>query len=296
MYNHEVNGLNVKADIIVDGEQLVEIRKNVFSKYKNEKIDGFRKGHAPEDVIEKTYKKHIDQDILSEVINTEVEKLIEENNFKILAGLDVKDYSITNDQVKVSVSFELRPEVKLSQYKGLNINVDVKEVTKEDIDKTVENILNSNKTLEQIIDRTDAKDGDIANINFEGFVDGVAFDGGKAENHDLKLGSKSFIDTFEEQIVGKNIGDEFDVNVKFPDEYHAENLKGKQAVFKVKLNELKQEKEATLTDEIAKKYGFETVDSLLADIKTGLEEKNAKDAENEKIPKDCRLYCRKHRS
>lgn len=225
MYNHEVNGLNVKADIIVDGEQLAEIRKNVLSKYKNEKVDGFRKGHAPEDVIEKTYKKHIDQDILSEVINTEVEKLIEENNFKILAGLDVKDYSITNEQVKVSVSFELKPEVKLSQYKGLNINVDVKEVTKEDIDKTVENILNSNKTLEQIIDRTDAKDGDIANINFEGFVDGVAFDGGKAENHDLKLGSKTFIDTFEEQIVGKNVGDEFDVNVKFPDEYHAENLK-----------------------------------------------------------------------
>ena len=173
----------------------------------------------------------------------------------------------------------VKPEVTIDGYKGIAVEKKVAEVTDAEVDGEVENARKRNARTIEITDRAAAM-GDIANINYEGFVDGVAFDGGKGEGHDLTLGSGQFIPGFEEQIAGKTIGEEFDVNVTFPEEYHAAELAGKAATFKTKLNSLKVEELPALDDEFAKDVSeFDTLDEYKADIKSKMVKRNEDKAE-----------------
>nr|MBE6545093.1 trigger factor [Oscillospiraceae bacterium] len=252
-------------------------RKNV----KSISIPGFRKGKAPKAIIEKYYGKGIwFEDAINECIPEAFEAAVKEAGLDIVGQPQFDLVSDEGDIVLKAVGF-VKPEVTIENYKGIEVEKKVDAVTDADVDAEVEAARKRNARTIEIADRAAAM-GDIANINYEGFVDGVAFDGGKGENHDLTLGSGQFIPGFEEQIVGKNIGEEFDVNVSFPEEYHAAELAGKAATFKTKLNSLKAEELPALDDEFAKDVSeFDTLDEYKADIKSKMEQRNEAKAESE---------------
>ena len=252
-------------------------RKNV----KSISIPGFRKGKAPKAIIEKYYGKGIwFEDAINECIPEAFEEAVKEAGLDIVGQPQFDLVSDEGDIVLKAVGF-VKPEVTIEGYKGIAVEKKVDAVSDADVDAEVEAARKRNARTIEISDRAAAM-GDIANINYEGFVDGVAFDGGKGENHDLTLGSGQFIPGFEEQIVGKNIGEEFDVNVSFPEEYHAAELAGKAATFKTKLNSLKAEELPALDDEFAKDVSeFDTLDEYKADIKSKMEQRNEAKAESE---------------
>lgn len=286
MYNLEKNENSiVKVTIKLEGEEFKKIKEEIIAKYKDAKVDGFRKGHVPQDIIEKEFAGNIRQDLYDKVVNREFANALVESNEEPISRLEVISENITKDSLEVVLTFEAMPTFDMPEYKGLDIEfVKVNEVSEEDVKNTLESIAKQNS--EKIISEKEViENNDIANINFEGFVDGVAFEGGKAENFDLLLGSHQFIDNFEEQIVGHKVGDEFEVNVTFPEEYHSENLKGKKSTFKVKLNSIKEEKVAEINDELAKKNGSENIEEFKKVIKEGLEKERKERASIENFQK-----------
>lgn len=255
-------------------------RKNV--KYIT--VHGFRKGKAPRKLIEKTYGESIFYDDAVDFVcqdaYTEAIKELELDPVD-MPKLEVKEIGSGKDLV-LGVTVTVKPEVELGEYKGMKLQDIVHTVSDEDVDAELKRRQERNSRLVSVEDRA-VENGDVANIDFEGFDNGVAFPGGKGENHDLEIGSGSFIPGFEEQIVGKNIGDEFDVNVTFPEEYHAEDLKGKPVVFKVKVNSIQYKELPELDDEFAKDVSeFDTLDELKADIKAKMEEDAAKRTKQDK--------------
>ena len=220
-----------------NGKEYEELRNTVLAKFKNVKVDGFRKGHVPADVIEKTFADDIRNEIIDEVLREDYTKFLESKEYRPVSELQITNLVYNKDELKVEAKVAIFPEFELTQYKGLNVELEEVSVTDEEVNEEIKKMLERAKTFVKA-EREVAELGDVAIIDFEGFVDGVAFDGGKAEGHRLELGSKTFIDNFEEQIVGHKIGEEFDVNVNFPEAYHSEELKGKPAVFKIKLNAL----------------------------------------------------------
>ncbi len=252
-------------------------KKNV----KSINIPGFRKGKAPKAIIEKYYGKDIwFEDAINECIPEAFDEAVKEAGLDIVGQPQFDLVSNDGDIVLKAVGF-VKPEVSIEGYKGIEVEKKVEEVTDEAVDAEVENARKRNARTIEITDRA-AVMGDIANIDYEGSVDGVAFDGGKGEGHDLTLGSGAFIPGFEEQIVGKTVGEEFDVNVTFPEEYHAAELAGKAAVFKTKLNSLKAEELPALDDEFAKDVSeFDTFDEYKADIKAKMVKRNEDKAEAE---------------
>ncbi|MBQ4517809.1 MAG: trigger factor [Clostridia bacterium] len=255
-------------------------KKNI----KNITLPGFRKGKAPRKLIEKTYGEAVFyDDAIDFVFPAEYEAAIKELELSPVdvPKLDVKEIGSGKDLV-MAISVTVKPEFELGEYKGIKVDEIVHTVEDADVDREIAQMQERNARLVTIEDRA-VKEGDIANINFEGFVDDVAFPGGKGDNYDLTIGSGQFIPGFEEQIVGKAIGEEFDVNVTFPEEYHAEDLKGKQAVFKVKVNGIQYKEMPALDDEFAKDVSeFDTLDALKADIRAKLEEQAAKTTQQEK--------------
>ena len=252
-------------------------KKNV----KSINIPGFRKGKAPKAIIEKYYGKGIwFEDAINECIPEAFEEAVREAGLDIVGQPQFDLVSNEDDIILKAVGF-VKPEATIDGYKGIEVEKKVEAVTDADVDREVENARKRNARTIEVTDRAAAMN-DIANINYEGFVDGVAFDGGKGEGHDLTLGSGAFIPGFEEQIVGKAIGEEFDVNVTFPEEYHAAELAGKAAVFKTKLNSLKAEELPALDDEFAKDVSeFDTLDEYKADIKSKMVKRNEDKAEAE---------------
>ena len=252
-------------------------KKNV----KSINIPGFRKGKAPKAIIEKYYGKGIwFEDAINECIPEAFEEAVKEAGITIVGQPQFDLVSNDGDIVLKAVGF-VKPEVSIDGYKGIEVEKKVNPVTDADVDAEVEAARKRNARTLDVTDRA-AEMGDIANIDYEGFVDGVAFDGGKGEGHDLTLGSGQFIPGFEEQIVGKTIGEEFDVNVTFPEEYHAAELAGKAATFKTKLNSIKAEELPALDDEFAKDVSeFDTLDEYKADIKSKMEKRNESQAEAE---------------
>ena len=252
-------------------------KKNV----KSINIPGFRKGKAPKAIIEKYYGKDIwFEDAINECIPEAFEEAVKEAGLDIVGQPQFDLVSRDDDIVLKAVGF-VKPETSIDGYKGIEVEKKVVPVTDADVDAEVENARKRNARTIDVTDRAAAMN-DIANINYEGFVDGVAFNGGKGDNHDLTLGSGAFIPGFEEQIVGKSIGEEFDVNVTFPEEYHAAELAGKAAVFKTKLNSLKVEELPALDDEFAKDVSeFDTLAEYKADIKAKMEKRNEDKAEAE---------------
>ncbi len=259
-----------------------EVSKIFREKSKNLTVPGFRKGKAPRNIIEKMYGKGIFfEDALNNLIPAEYEAAAKESGLDIVSRPEIDVESIDDNGVVIKAAVYVRPVISIEGYKGIEASRLVVDVTEDEINGRINAIRERNSRTEDVTDRA-AKDGDITNIDYEGFCDGVAFEGGKGEGQELVLGSGTFIPGFEEQIVGKNIGDEFDVNVTFPTEYHAEELAGKEAIFKCKLNGIKEKILPELDDEFAKDVSeFDTYAEYLADVKAKITEEHAKHADAE---------------
>lgn len=270
-----------EVSVTRNGEELKHLKEHVLVHFKDAKVDGFRKGHVPADVLEKKFKKEIEGEILNHIISEEYRKAVEENNLSPIADIKLEKYENNEDNVEVVFTIPVLPEINLGDYKSVKVEKEALDVNDEKVNAEIEIMRSNAGKLKEVADDEAAQDKDVTNINFEGFIDGEAFDGGKAEGFDLTLGSKSFIDTFEDQIIGHKKGDEFDVNVTFPEEYHAENLKGKPAVFKVKINSIKRKEEAELNEDLAKELGYDSVEDLKAKTKENLIKREEARIENE---------------
>lgn len=270
-----------EVSVTRNGEELKHLKEHVLGHFKDAKVDGFRKGHVPADVLEKKFKKEIEGEILNHIISEEYRKAVEENNLSPIADIKLEKYENNEDNVEVVFTIPVLPEINLGDYKSVKVEKEALDVNDEKVNAEIEIMRSNAGKLKEVADDEAAKDKDVTNINFEGFIDGEAFDGGKAEGFDLTLGSKSFIDTFEDQIIGHKKGDEFDVNVTFPEEYHAENLKGKPAVFKVKVNSIKRKEEAELNEDLAKELGYDSVEDLKVKTKENLTKREETRIENE---------------
>ena len=266
------------------------VSKEAFEKAENEaykknvksiNVPGFRKGKAPKSIIEKMYGKGIFfEDAINACIPDAFEEAVKEAELTVV-GTPKFDLVSNDGDIVLKAEGFVKPEVSIEGYKGIEAEKKVAPVTDEDVEAELTRARERNARTIEITDRAAAM-GDICNIDYEGSVDGVAFDGGKGAGHDLKLGSGSFIPGFEDQIVGKNIGEEFDVNVTFPEDYHAKELAGKAAVFKTKLNAIKFEELPAADDEFAKDVSeFDTLDEYKADIKAKMEKRNEDKAQGE---------------
>ena len=242
-----------KLTIEVSAEEFGSAMAKAYQKMKKRiSIPGFRKGKAPRAMVEKMYGPQIFyEEAANTVIQASYEGAAEESGLEIVAQPEIDVVQIEKGQPFIyTATVAVKPEVTLGEYKGIEVEKPDTEVTDEDVDAAIDTVREKNSRMVTIDDRA-TEDGDTVVIDFDGFVDGERFEGGKAEDHELVLGSHSFIDTFEEQLIGKNIGDEVDVNVTFPDEYHAEELQGKPALFKVKIKEIKVKELPELDDDFA---------------------------------------------
>lgn len=241
-------------------------------------IPGFRKGKAPRAVVEGMYGVDVFyQDAMDDLAPKAFEQGINENEIKFVGAPSIVDVKVTDERgVSYTFSVEAYPEVTLGQYKGIEAVRQLFEVSEEDIANEIENARKQN-ARKVSVDR-EAQMGDIANIDFDGYLNGERFDGGKAEGYDLELGSHSFVPGFEEQIVGMKVGEEKDINITFPEQY-VEGLAGKDVVFKVKLNSLSVSELPEVDDEFAQDNGFDTLDEYKADVKANIAKRFAEEAE-----------------
>lgn len=275
----------VKLIITVGADEFEKACEKAYQKKRNQiDVQGFRKGKAPRALIEKMYGPAVFfEEAANELIPDAYEKAAKESELKIVSrpAFDVVEIGKGKDFV-FSAEVAVMPEIVLGEYKGVEVDAIEVKVSADDINTELKKVQEQNSRLISIEDRA-VKDGDIAVIDFEGFVDGVAFAGGKGENHELTIGSHSFIDTFEDQIIGHKIGDEFDVNVTFPEVYQEASLAGKPAVFKTKVNAIKVKELPALDDEFAQEVSeFDTLDDYKKDIKKNLTEQKKQQAKNAK--------------
>ena len=252
-------------------------RKNV----KNINVPGFRKGKAPKSIIEKMYGTGVFfEDAINELLPEAYSEAVKEADIKVVSQPEFDVVSIDENGLKMSAKVYVKPEVEIKDYLGIEVEKEVVAVSDEDVDREIETIRERNSREIDVTDRP-AEMGDTTVIDFEGFCDGVAFEGGKGTDYALKLGSGSFIPGFEEQIVGKSIDEEFDVNVTFPEEYHAADLAGKPSVFKVKIHAITKVELPELDDDFAKDVSeFDTFAEYKADVKAKIEKRHEAAAEN----------------
>ena len=278
------NANEVKLEITVEATKFDEAIKKVYfksAKYFN--IPGFRKGKAPMQIVEKYYGKEIFyEDAFNEVADEALQEAVAENKLEVVSRpeVDVKQIEKGKDLI-FEATMQIKPEAELGKYKGIEIKKIEYNVTDHDIEHELGHMQEHNSRLVSIEDRP-VESGDIATIDFEGFVDGVPFEGGKAEGHELEIGSNTFIPGFEDQVIGMKIDEEKDINVTFPEEYFSKELAGKDATFKVKVHEIKKKELPELDDEFAKDVSeFDTLEELKADIKAKQEKQNAEKAKYE---------------
>ncbi|MFQ7114741.1 MAG: trigger factor [Acutalibacteraceae bacterium] len=272
-----------ELEVSVDGDTFKDaVTKAYLKQRKNITIPGFRKGKAPRAFIEKYYGEGVFyEDALEAIYPDAVASAIEEAKLEpVDTPYDLEIPEMGNDGVTMKFKVTVKPEVELGEYKGLKATKKSAKVTADEVKAELARMQEQNSTVSDVDDRA-VKKNDIVVIDFEGFVDGKAFEGGKAEKYELTIGSNQFIPGFEDQIIGHKIGDEFDVNVKFPEDYQAD-LASKDAVFKIKLHGIKVKDIPALDDEFAKDVSeFDTLDELKKDIKKQLEKRKNDDAENE---------------
>ena len=265
-----------KLTVEVSAEDFKAAIKKAFNKNKNRfAIPGFRKGKAPQAMIEKMYGEGVFyEDAADEAINASYAEAMKESGLDIVSRPEVTIEKIGKDEPFVySALVAVKPEVTLGQYKGVEVEKADVSVSAEDVEAELKKVQEQNARLLTVEDRG-VEDGDQTVIDFEGFVDGKGFEGGKAEDYPLTIGSHSFIDTFEEQLIGKKIGEECEVNVTFPTEYHAADLAGKPATFKVTVKEIKVKELPELNDEFASEVSeFDTLDEYKKDVEKKLAEK-----------------------
>ncbi len=275
-----------EIEVKIEGKEWEEALDKAFQKAnKKVKIDGFRPGKAPKEIFLKKYgKQSLYMDAADLVIEKAYMKMLDDNKDiigELVAKPEITFNNIDDESIEFNFVLTLRPDVKLGQYKGLKVKKEKAEVTKEELEKAIENV--RNKYAENILKEEPIVNGDIAIIDFEGSVDGVPFDGGKAENYSLTIGSGMFIPGFEEQLIGLKAGDEKDVKVTFPKDYHAEDLKGKEAIFKVKIHEVKEIKVPELDKDFFEDLAMEGVTSketLEKEIKKGILSQKEANIEN----------------
>ena len=272
-----------ELEVSVDGDTFKDaVTKAYLKQRKNITIPGFRKGKAPRAFIEKYYGEGVFyEDALEAIYPDAVASAIEEAKLEpVDTPYDLEIPEMGNDGVTMKFKVTVKPEVELGEYKGLKATKKSTKVTADEVKAELARMQEQNSTVSDVDDRA-VKKNDIVVIDFEGFVDGKAFEGGKAEKYELTIGSNQFIPGFEDQIIGHKIGDNFDVNVKFPEDYQAD-LASKDAVFKIKLHGIKVKEVPALDDEFAKDVSeFDTLDELKKDIKKQLEKRKNDDAENE---------------
>ena len=275
-----------KLTIEASAEEFEQAVKKAYNKNKGKmSVPGFRKGKVPQAMIEKMYGPEVFYEDAANFIipDAYANAIEEEKDLEIVSRpkIDVEQCEKGKPFI-FTAEVALKPDVDLGKYKGVKIEKIETAVTDEDIDKEIKREQDANARTITVTDRP-VKDGDTAVIDFEGFVDGVAFEGGKGENYPLVIGSGSFIPGFEDQIIGKNTGDDCDVNVTFPEDYNAKDLAGKDAVFKVKVNEIKEKELPELDDEFASEVSeFDTMAEYREDVKKKLAEKKEKEAKDKK--------------
>ena len=290
------NNNEVKLEITVEAEKFDGAIKTVFNKNaKYFNIPGFRKGKAPYQIVEKTYGAQIFyEDAFNEVAGLAYEEALKENKIEAVSKpeIDLVQIEKGKDLIFTAV-VSTKPEVTLGKYKGIEIKKVEYNVSDEDVEHELEHMAEKNARLVSVEDRP-VESGDITVIDFEGFVDGKAFDGGKAENHELTIGSNTFIPGFEDQIIGMKLEEEKEINVKFPEEYFSANLAGKDAMFKVKLHEIKKKEIPEINDELAKDISeFDTIDELKKSIREKQEEQNKQRAKYETEDEVIKAVCDK---
>lgn len=288
------NANELKLEFTIEASKFDEAIKKVYAKSaKYFNIPGFRKGKAPMSMVEKQYGTEIFyEDAFNEVVPEEFEKELKENNIEAVSkpDIDVKQIGKGKDLIFEAI-IQTKPEIKLGKYKGIELKKVEYNVSDEDVEHELGHMADRNSRLVAVEDR-EVQNGDTTIIDFEGFVDGVAFEGGKGENYELVIGSNTFIPGFEEQIIGMEIDEERDINVKFPEEYFSEELKGKDATFKVKLHEIKKKEVPEIDDEFAKDTSeFDTLKELKASIKEKLEEENTKKVKYETEDNAIKAVC-----
>ncbi|MGL5208650.1 trigger factor [Cetobacterium sp.] len=254
----------VEITLTLTAEELSPIKSEVIKTLATKvEVPGFRKGHAPLNKVEAAFADGIKEEVVDSVLKANFEKIVAEE--KIAPVSFIYDLVANmKDSLEITFKVDVYPEITLGEYKGLEVEKETFQMTDDLLDKEIENMLNAKSKLEDAAEGHKAEMGNTVDLAFEGFIDGVPFEGGKADSHQLKLGSKMFIDTFEDQLVGYTVGQEGEINVTFPAEYHAEALAGKPATFKVKINSIKTLAKPELNDEFAKEAGFESVEDLKA--------------------------------
>ena len=268
-----------KLTIEVSSEEFENAIAKAYKKNKNKiSMPGFRKGKAPRAMIEKMYGKGIFyEDAANSIIPDAYADAAKESELEIVAQPEIDVTQIESGKPFIfTATVALKPEVTLGEYKGIEVEKKEVEVTDEEVEAEINKVRESNARMLDIDDRA-TQDGDTVLIDFDGYVDGKQFEGGKADDYSLVLGSHSFIDNFEEQLVGKNIGDDVEVNVTFPENYQAEELQGKPAVFKVKIKEIKVKELPELDDDFAQDVSnFDTIAEYKEDLKKKLTENEKK--------------------
>ena len=271
------NKNEVKLSFVVEAEKFEEAMKKVYTKTaKYFNIPGFRKGKAPMQLVERQYGSEIFyEDAFNELVPEVYDAAIKENNVEAVSkpNIDITQMEKGKDLI-FTATVQTKPEVKLGKYKGIEIKKIEYNVSEEDINHEIGHMQEKNSRLVSVDDRP-VENGDITVIDFEGSVDGVPFEGGKAEGHELEIGSNTFIPGFEDQIIGMKVDEEKDVKVKFPDEYFSKDLAGKDAIFKIKLHEIKKKELPKLDDEFAKDVSeFDTLEELKNSIKEKIDVEN----------------------
>ncbi|MGL4987670.1 MAG: trigger factor [Cetobacterium sp.] len=254
----------VEIKITLTTEELSPIKSEVIKTLATKvEVPGFRKGHAPLNKVEAAFAEAVKEEVVEAALKANFEKVVAEEKIAPVSFI----YDLVaemKETLEMTFKVDVYPEITLGEYKGLEVEKETFEMNEELLNKEIENMLTAKAKLEDAAEGHKAEMGNTVDLAFEGFVDGVAFEGGKSDSHQLKLGSKMFIDTFEEQLVGYTVGQEGEINVTFPTEYHSEALAGKPATFKIKINSIKTLATPSLTEEFAVEAGFESVEDLKA--------------------------------
>lgn len=293
------NKNEVKLSFVVEAEKFEEAMKKVYTKTaKYFNIPGFRKGKAPMQLVERQYGSEIFyEDAFNELVPEVYDAAIKENNVEAVSkpNIDITQMEKGKDLI-FTATVQTKPEVKLGKYKGIEIKKIEYNVSEEDINHEIGHMQEKNSRLVSVDDRP-VENGDITVIDFEGSVDGVPFEGGKAEGHELEIGSNTFIPGFEDQIIGMKVDEERDIKVKFPDEYFSKDLAGKDAIFKIKLHEIKKKELPKLDDEFAKDVSeFDTLEELKNSIKEKIDVENKNKEKYETEEEAIKNCLRKHRN
>ncbi|WP_336017419.1 trigger factor [Fusobacterium polymorphum] len=269
--NYEVKKLEksaVEVKLHLTAEEVKPIVDKVLAHVgEHAEVAGFRKGHAPKEALMANYKDHIESDVANDAINANFPEIVDKEKLEPVSYVRLKEINLKDD-LNLTFDIDVYPQFELGNYKGLEAEKKSFEMTDGLLNEELEIMVRNHAKLEEVEDPAyKAQLDDTVDLAFEGFMDGVPFPGGKAESHLLKLGSKSFIDNFEEQLVGYTKGQEGEITVKFPEEYHAPELAGKPAQFKVKINAIKKLRQPELNDEFAKELGYASLDELKAKTK-----------------------------